>query len=107
MASNYPPRLLGPGPDSARNARLDTPRLQQAIDAVSEVRVYQVEVTNLGAGTVVSHDLREAIIPLCQALGTTNRVAVLSVAEGRAVVRNVGGVAPCQCVVRFERITRQ
>jgi hypothetical protein len=102
-----PPRLLGPGPDSVRNGRLDTPRLQQAIDAAAEVRVYQVEVTNATAGTVVSHDLREAIIPLCQALGATNLVAVLSVAEGRAVVRNVGAAVPCQCVVRFERVTRQ
>jgi hypothetical protein len=102
-----PPRLLGPGADSQRNARLDTPRLQQSIDAAAEVRVYQIEVTNATAGTTVQHDLRESLIPLCQAVGLNNRIVVLSIAEGRAVLRNVGAAVPCQCVVRFERVTRQ
>jgi hypothetical protein len=101
-----PPRLLGPGTDSQRNARLDTPRLQQSIDAAAEVRVYQVEVTNAAAGTLVRHDLREAIIPVCQAVGAANRVAVVSYTVGQALLRVVAGVS-CECVVRFERVTRQ
>lgn len=107
MPSNTPPRLTGPAADTERARRTNDPLTERALSDLAEYRVYQLEVTNATAGTEVRHDLREAIIPLCQALGTTNRIAVLSVAPGVAVLRNVGAAVPCQAVVRFERLTRR
>lgn len=107
MPSPTPPRLTGPAADSERARRTNDPLTERALSDLAEYRVYQVEVTNATAGTEVRHDLREAIIPLCQAVGTTARVTVLSVAAGVAVLRNVGSAVPCQAMVRFERVTRR
>lgn len=108
MPANQPPRLTGPAADTERARRTNDLLTERALNDLSDYRVYQLEVTNATAGTEVRHDLRgEAIIPLCQALGTTNRIAVLSVSPGAAVLRNVGAAVPCQAVVRFERLSRR
>lgn len=65
-------------------------------------RIYRVTVTNGTAGTEVRHDLRQALIPQVTALGLNNRVAVLSIESGAAVLRNVGAAVECDCVVTFE-----
>lgn len=107
MPANQPPRLTGPAADTERARRTNDPLTERALNDLSEYRVYQLEVTNATAGTEVRHDLRDTIIPLCQAVGTTARVTVLSVAPGVAVLRNVGSAAPCPTVVRFERMSRR
>lgn len=107
MAGQNPPRLTGPAADSERARRTNDPLTERALNDLADYRVYQLEITNAAAGTEVRHDMRATIVPLCQAVGTTARIAVLSVGPGIATLRNVGSAVPCQAAVRFERVTRR
>lgn len=98
--------LVGPalGVLSERAQRINAEAIARRF-AEPDRRVYRVTVTNAAAGTEIRHDLREELIPLVTALGFNNRVVVLSIASGRAVLRNDGtSGAPCECVVIFERL---
>lgn len=99
--------LAGPalGEVTERARRLNEEKIARSIS--DDRRIYRITVTNATAGTLVRHDLREELIPTVQALGLNNRVAVLSVAPGQAVLRNVGAAVSCQTVVIFERLTRE
>ncbi len=95
--------LVGPalGVLSERAQRINADAIARRF-AEPDRRVYRVTVTNSLLGTEVRHDLRQEIIPLVTALGQLNRVVVLSVDEGKAVLRNLGAAVPCECVVVFE-----
>lgn len=95
--------LVGPamGVLTERAQRLNSEAIARRF-AEPDRRVYRVTVTNAAAGTEVRHDLRQSLIPQVTALGLANRVAVLSVDTGVAVLRNVGAAVPCECVVVFE-----
>jgi hypothetical protein len=58
-----------------------------------------------GTDLTVRHDLREALIPILQAVGAGNQVRVVSYDVGRAVLRVTAG-ATCECLVKFERLTK-
>lgn len=95
--------LVGPvmGVLSERAQRINSEAIARRF-AEPGRRVYRVTVTNAAAGTEILHDLRQEILPQVTALGLANRVAVLSIESGAAVLRNVGAAVPCECVVVFE-----
>jgi hypothetical protein len=93
-------REIGPSTDPERARRLASgPDLPV-------VRHYEVNVTTAATGTVVSHDLRETLIPQVTPLGAGNTVQVLSVDFGQATLRVTAGAA-CRTAVTFRRVDRQ
>ena len=95
-----PRREIGPSTDPERARRLGNgPELPT-------VRHYEVAVTTAAIGTVVSHDLRETLIPQVTPLGSGNTIQVLSVDFGQATIRVTAGAA-CRAAVTFRRLDRQ
>lgn len=91
---------IGPSSDPERARRL------RGGPELPSVRHYEQLVTTAATGTVVSHDLRETLIPQVTPLGAGNVVQVLAVDFGQATLRVTAGAA-CRVAITFRRLDRQ